>query len=168
MKVIRWGLFLLMLCTSCEKDDICVEGDTPLLVIRFYDADNPTLFKAVPSLRVQAEGEESPVSTIADRTSTLDSIAIPLRIDPSGTSFSFILDSADDADGMETGNVDALAFSYEIKDQFISRACGFVANYDSLDDTLASDTDNWIERIEIITPLIESSNTLTAHVQIFH
>ena len=30
-----------LLVSACEKDDICVDGDTPLLVITFYDYTVP-------------------------------------------------------------------------------------------------------------------------------
>ena len=47
-------LFLLGLISflACEKDDICIEEGTPLLVIRFFDAEDRTEFKPVPSLRI--------------------------------------------------------------------------------------------------------------------
>ena len=159
-------LYLLILAgvNSCEKDDICVEGDTPLLIIRFFDAQNPTESKSVTNLRVTGLGQQSPVDTFTDR-STLDSIAIPLRINQPDTGFLFISESADE-DGVETGNTDTLTFSYTTQEVFVSRACGFVANYNDLTDSLEADADNWIQSIEIITPTINSIDA--AHVEIFH
>ena len=63
---------------SCEKDDICVEGDTPLLVIEFYDIADTTTLKNVPSLRVVGLGQAITVNTVADR-SALNKISIPLN-----------------------------------------------------------------------------------------
>lgn len=151
--------------SACEKDDICVDGDTPLLVIRFYDFDNPEETKAVPSLRVVGLGQNITVNTIADRTS-LDSIGIPLRIGEVNTGFYFIMDSATDENEIETGNTDTLTFSYEIKEIFKSRACGFIVNYDNLDNTLETGVDNWIKSIEIDTTFV--TNSSSAHVKIFH
>ncbi len=159
-----WIALSLLFLFSCEKDDICVDGDTPLLIITFFDIDNTTVAKAVPALRVSS-GDLGPPSTFTDRSS-LDSIAIPLRVDTNTTTFSFITNSADDADAMETGNIDMLTFNYETQEVFISRACGFIANYDNLTDSLTEDDENWILDIEIVTPLVENSNA--AHVQIFH
>ena len=94
-------LFLLItivgstLISACEKDDICVDGDTPLLVLRFYDAQDTASFKSVTSLRIIGVGQDNPVNTFADRSST-DSVAIPLRADQSSTQFFLILDSNDD------------------------------------------------------------------------
>ena len=157
------GVILLISC--CEKDDICVEGDTPLLIIRFYDAENASELKNVSDLRVIGLGQSDPVDTFADR-STLDSIAIPLRINQPDTSFLLISNSEDDEDDMETGNIDTLTFSYNTQEVFVSRACGFIANYSELTDSLNSDSDNWIQSIEVISPDINSQQS--THVQIFH
>lgn len=164
LKITLIFLFSLVCFTACEKDDICVDGDTPLLVIRFYDAEAPEEFKDVPSLRVVGLGQNTTVNTIPDRTAT-DSIAIPLRISEVETTYLLIRDSADEDDA-EAGNIDTLTFNYDTQEVFISRACGFVANYDGLTDELVKDTDNWIQTIEIVSPLVENQNS--AHVQIFH
>lgn len=149
---------------ACEKDDICVEGDTPLLIIQFYDSENPTELKSVSSLRVTGIGQQDPVDTFTDRSS-LDSIAIPLRINQPDTGFLFISESADE-DDLETGNIDTLAFTYSTEEVFVSRACGFIANYNDLNDSLTTGSENWIQNIEIINSSINSQ--ASAHVQIFH
>ena len=164
----KLALLILLSCLSfsaCEKDDICVDGDTPLLVVRFYDFENQTEFKAVPALRVVGEGNTFTVDTFADRTS-LDSIGLPLKVDDTASVFDLILDSADDEDEMETGNTDMLTFTYTTQEEFKSRACGFVINFENLAQTLATDTDNWIKQIEIDTTVV--ANSASAHVKIFH
>lgn len=155
---------LVVLLTHCEKDDICVDGDTPLLIIRFYDADDPATLKEVPSLRVVGLGQTTTVNTITDRSS-LDSIGIPLRINEANTSYLLILDSEDE-DDLEIGNIDTLTFNYTTNEVFISRACGFVANYDGLADELNVDAENWIQNIEIVSSMIQTQDS--AHVKIFH
>lgn len=167
MRKIRILILLLAAVISfnaCEKDDICVDGDTPLLIIRFYDNDNPGELKAVPNIRVIGLGQNSTVNTIADRTS-LDSIALPLRINEPNTGFILISDSADE-DDLETGNIDTLTFDYNTLEVFVSRACGFVANYDELGELLTTDSENWIQNIEIVSPLVQKQDS--AHVKIFH
>ncbi len=161
--VIGVGIF-----SACEKDDICVDDDTPQLIIRFYDADNPTELKVVPGLRVIGVGNGNPVDTFSDRTSTLDSIAIPLKTNDISTQFSFILNSADDDNGAETGTTDQLLFSYETEEIFKSRACGFVVNYDNLTTDFSPATENWIQSIEIVKPSVTIEEEVTAHVKIFH
>lgn len=165
-KLRAFSIFTLgILCiNACEKDDICVEGDTPLLIIRFYDSEIPEQFKSVSGLRVVGLGQGDPVDTFSDRSST-DSIGIPLRINQPDTGFLLIKDSATE-DDVETGNIDTLTFVYNTQEVFVSRACGFIANYDELNESLTTDADNWIQSIEIISTNINSQ--ASAHVQIFH
>ncbi len=150
--------------TSCEKDDICVDGDTPLLIFRFYDAADSTTLKSVSALRIVGIGNGEPVDTFTDRSST-DSVAVPLRINELSTQFQIILNSDGD-ENAETGNIDTLQFNYETNEVFISRACGFVANFEIETDTLTIDTDNWIQGIEISNPSVTSQDS--THVKIFH
>ncbi len=168
MKIFRIAFFTL-LCfiafASCEKDDICVEGDTPLMVIEFFDIDDTTALKNVTALRVVGQGQTVTVNTVADR-SNLNTITIPLKTAEDTTSFLLISNSASDDNGAETGNIDTVNFSYSRLEDFKSRACGFVINYDNLDANLTTDTDNWIQGIEITqTQIINADST---HVKIFH
>lgn len=162
------ALLLLLLAalsySACEKDDICIEGDTPLLVIRFYDIDDTTQLKQAPSLRVIGLGQGETVDTFSDRSST-DSIGIPLRTAMNETEFTFILNSAGD-DGAETGNIDTLRFSYETAEVFVSRACGYVANFDMLQGDLPTDASPWVQDIVIVSPSVQNQNS--AHVKIYH
>ncbi|WP_246019823.1 DUF6452 family protein [Muriicola soli] len=155
----------MIISVSCEKDDICVDGDTPLLVLRFYDAADTSLLKSVTDLRITGIGNGDPVNTFTDR-STTDSVAIPLRVNFENTQFQLIINSDDSTDGTETGNIDTLQFNYINQEVFISRACGFIANFDGLEENLTADDDNWIDSIEIVDTLISSQ--LNAHVKIFH
>ena len=155
--------------SSCEKDDICVEGDTPLLIIGFFDVEDTTASKGVNSLRVRALEPEMDtiVNTFNDRSGR-DSIGLPLRIDSTSTGFVFVRNSRDDADtGEPLGDRDTLRFNYIVNERFVSRACGFVANYNSLDTVRQVDsTANWIRRITIVDTNIVNSNAI--HVKIFH
>ncbi|MEM1339454.1 MAG: DUF6452 family protein [Bacteroidota bacterium] len=164
-------LLLLLLLTivqfsSCEKDDICVEGDTPLLIIGFFDFDDTTASRNTPRLRVRALEPDTIINTFNDRTNN-DSIALPLRIDSNSTGFVFIINSRDDADtGEALGNRDTLQFNYEVTERFVSRACGFVANYNSLDTIRQVDPEgDWIRRITVVDTNIVNSNAI--HVKIF-
>jgi hypothetical protein len=168
MNNIRRGL-LVLLCfiavASCQKDDICVEGDTPLMVVEFFNIADPDALKNVTALRVVGEGQTLTVNTVADR-SNLNTITIPLKTAEDITSFLLISNSASDDNGAETGNVDTVNFSYSRLEDFKSRACGFVINYDNLSAELQTDTDNWIQDIEITqTRIINADST---HVKIFH
>lgn len=156
-------VFVLLL-NACEKDDICVEGDTPLLVITFFDATDPATAKEANRLRIIGLGQGDPI-TPSDRQ-TRDSIAIPLRPDATRTGFVFILNSESDDDGNETGNRDTLYFDYSTDELFISRACGFVSQYDGLSNELTPDSENWILNVEVVQTAVTSS--ASAHVNIQH
>ncbi|MCP4978615.1 MAG: hypothetical protein GY931_20910, partial [Maribacter sp.] len=141
--------------SACEKDDICVDGSTPLLVVRFYDEADTANTKSVTTLRVVGLGQTSTVNTYADR-STADSLAIPLNPSSPSTTYLLIANSADE-DEVEIGNTDTLTIIHETKEVFISRACGFVANYDNLETNLTADGDIWIKDIEIISATVQNS-----------
>jgi len=168
MKRLQIGLLFLIAIiaiASCEKDDICVEGDTPLLVIEFYNVTDTSALKSVPSLRVVGVGQSVTVNTVSDRTS-LNTISIPLKTEADETSFILINNSASADDGSETGNVDTINFSYKRLEDFLSRGCGFVVNYDELNADLTTDDTNWIQDIEIINSQV--TNADSTHVKIFH
>jgi len=167
-KIVFFNIICGLSFSACEKDDICVDDDTPLVIVRFYDAANPTEFKVVTSLRVIGTGNGNPVNTFSDRSSTLDSIALPLKTNDIATQFSFIFDSATDANDAETGTIDQLQFSYLAKEIFKSRACGFVVNYDNLTTSFTPTANSWIQSIEIIKPSVTIEEEVTAHVKIFH
>tara|TARA_R110002074_G_scaffold203432_11_gene371473 strand:+ start:37931 stop:38437 length:507 start_codon:yes stop_codon:yes gene_type:complete len=168
MRSFRIGILLflsIIVVASCEKDDICVEGGTPLLVIEFYNISDTSALKTVPTLRVVGVGKSITVNTVVDRT-TLSTISIPLKTDVDVTSFIMISTSASAEDGSETGNIDTLNFSYKRLEDFLSRGCGFVVNYDELDANVTADSDNWIQDIEITQSLVNNSDS--THVKIFH
>jgi len=162
--IVLFIFFLFLGFGACEKDDICVEGDTPLLVIRFYNTQDTSTLKKASKLRVIGLGQSSVVSTFKDRSNT-DSIAIPLRIDNPETDYVFILNSAD-TDSVETGNRDTLRFTYNIKEVFISRACGYAINYEDLQVALPSDASPWVQDISIVQSNVQ--NQASAHVKIYH
>lgn len=167
MTFLRAMLLMILLMWNfwaCEKDDICVDGDTPLLVIRFYDITDTTELKPAAGLRVIGLGQNTVVNTFNDRSSR-DSIGIPLKISDSVTDFIFILNSADE-DGQETGNADTLRFNYETREVFISRACGFVMNFENLTGELPSDSSPWVQNLSVENPNVQ--NQSSAHVKIFH
>ena len=166
-------LFLALL--GCERDDICLEGTigTPHLIIRFYDAANSTTLKQVPNLRIIGVGNNQDYGT----TATSDSIAIPLKVLASTTSYRLIYDSeiVDDAgtpndtsDDPDNGNEDIISITYTNNEIFISRACGFKNTFTYTNDAfvVSTDTDNWINSFTIENNTIEDENN--AHIHITH
>jgi len=151
--------------SSCEKDDICVEGNTPLLVIDFINVAATTQLKNVNDLRVVGLGTTAVVNTTTDRTD-VNTIRVPLKTNEDTTSFLLIRNSATNDAGAETGDVDTLMLSYERVEDFTSRACGFVVNYNNLSASLVGSADNWIDRALVVRAQVINSDS--THVQIFH
>lgn len=150
---------------SCEKDDICVDADTPLLIIDFINAADTSTLKDVPNLRVVGLGQTVTVNTVADRTD-LSTITIPLKTTEDTTSFLMIRNSASDDDGFETGDIDTINITYSRTEDFVSRGCGFVVNYELNSTSLEINPNNWIADIEIVRSQVVNSDS--THVQIFH
>ena len=135
--------------SSCEKDDICVESNTPSLIIRFYDNDLQTEIKQVIGLTVWADGKDSLYVNQA-----LDSIVIPLDLTKDNTLYKFSTNSIEDE----------INFTYTRSDIFVSRSCGYKTIFENLQ--IDSNTDNWIKNININNSTID--NETTAHITIFH
>ena len=135
--------------SSCEKDDICVESNTPSLIIRFYDNDLQTEIKQVIGLTVWADEKDSLYVNQA-----LDSIVIPLDLTKDNTLYKFSTNSIEDE----------INFTYTRSDIFVSRSCGYKTIFENLQ--IDSNTDNWIKNININNSTID--NETTAHITIFH
>lgn len=165
MKKIKYVIIVLLITlgfNSCEKDDICVDGNTPLLVIRFYDIDNPETLKAPSNLQIKGLLSADTYGDIITNTAA-DSIQIPLRIEDLSTVYNLSTNATTDA---ANANEDILTFTYTTKNVFISRACGYIVNYENLVAELEIDADNWIKNIEVVNTFVENQNT--AHVKIYH
>ena len=160
-----WIFPLLLTLLYCESDDICPETTptTPRIIITFYDINNPDEKKTVESLAVYAI-KNNQMNIINDIYGiNTDSIAIPLRDDEAFSNFKFYKDF-DDLDGNPSGIEDNIYIDYEISSIFISRACGFINNYNIL-NFLQQDT-GWILDNLILSDSITNENQ--AHVKILH
>jgi len=156
---------LLSLILGCEKDDICIEETTPLLIIRFYNNEIPDELKKVINLKVQIEGISGDYvnSTI---TTLTDSIAIPVKVTENQTTFKLILNGIDD--DTENDNTDQFDLVYTTEDVFVSRSCGYKSLYNDVSPSLINDDDNWIKSFEITSTPLNIVNQKEAHVKIFH
>ena len=162
MKKIQKWFFLagfVLLSMSCQKDDICPPGTetTPLLVIEFYDQEDPTRLTAVQGLVVRATGMEQnflgPVTT--------NSISIPLRTDENFTEYSFVRNSGGNAE-----NEDIVTISYSPNTEYLNRACGYKIDFLNIDVNVHSDDDNWILSDIILQENVE--NETAAHISFIH
>ena len=134
---------------NCEKDDICIETTTPKLIVVFYNDAIPEAKKSVTSLTVSADGKEN-----IYENKSLDSIAIPLDLTQNSTLYKF----------KSGAMIDSIKFTYDRKDVFVSRSCGYKTIFENLQ--IASRTANWIKNDNIINTTID--NETAAHLTIFH
>jgi len=155
---------------TCEKDDICEEGAAiiPRLIVTFYNAQIPEEKKSADNFLLYGiyDNNDTIYFETASPRST-DSIIVPLKTNTNLTTLYFHKDIDVNADDiMESGNSDAIDFSYTRQEVYISRACGYIYNYFDLNPSIVSDSSNWILSTEIISSTIE--NEIESHVKIFH
>lgn len=153
-------IFTLAIISGCEKDDICLSPTTPKLILRFYDAANPTTTKSTQDLSVWANGKDT-LSTY--KSVALDSIAIPLNVNDTQTIYHLKTNSVD---GNIVNNIsNTITINYTTKDEYVSRSCGFKTIFSNV--TISSNNGGWIQSF---TPnsLTTIDNETSAHVQIFH
>ncbi|GGD92777.1 DUF6452 family protein [Planktosalinus lacus] len=159
-------LFLLIslftVLQGCTRDDICPDdtSKTPLLIIKFFNAENPEAPKEVQAFTViRPEDEFSLFAPV-----TIDSISIPLLTNTDLTDYYFISNANDSIQ-----NIDFVSFTYERSDEYINRACGFRTNFTDLNFQLApASQQSWISQISIQNDSINARNQNEAHLYIYH
>ncbi len=157
-------LFLMLtsviMLTSCERDEVCIDPITPKLIIAFYDIDDTESTKSVNNLAIEIlklNGINKSLDTIGT-----DSIGIPLNVYELQTTIVLTTDS--DTDLI---NRDTIRISYETEDVFIGRSCGYKSVFNNA--TIFrdfNDTDKWIKSLVLSQTAIE--NETEAHVTILH
>ncbi|MBZ9731020.1 hypothetical protein LB467_15100 [Salegentibacter sp. JZCK2] len=168
LKILVPGVVLLMLILGCQRDDICPESTqtTPMLVLRFYDANERENFSRPTNLSIRSIVNDS-VTTLYQRINQ-DSIVIPLRTNQNTTTYTFtIFDSDREEEEQEfTPNTDTLTFTYGTEEVYVNRACAYKVIYNSLKLTVEGGEDGeWIDSYIIEEPNIE--NETQSHISIF-
>lgn len=155
-------LGILFLMPGCSRDDICTADTpkTPLLIIKFFNNENPEATKTVIGFTIFRPQDEfslfAPVST--------DSIAIPLDTKVDFTEYYFVSNAND-----SIPSEDFIRFSYSRQDEFINRACAFRTNFNELNFSIDTPTSqSWIDAINIRTDSVNARNQNEAHLSIFH
>tara|TARA_B100001175_G_C19478622_1_gene625818 strand:- start:735 stop:1196 length:462 start_codon:yes stop_codon:yes gene_type:complete len=150
------GFYLI----SCEPDDICLTTipDTPKLIIGFFD-ESTGLKKEVLDLKVQGNNSEE-----IYLFQTTDSISLPLKNLEKITSYALVKNFKENINN--SGNRDHLLVSYQYNHIYISRACGYMSNYDINQVVIENDNSNWIIKSEIINSQVKDEKTI--HVKVFH
>lgn len=154
-------LFLaLVFISGCEKDDICdAETTTPRIVIDFFNINNPSVPRNVTNLIVKSPDVENPY----EGPFNSNRISIPLKTFTDQTVIELT-----NFGNTPQANTDIITFNYSRDIIYISRACGYKTYFNlqpGLGLVLATDPNNWIQTINIVTNRIDSENE--AHIQIF-
>ena len=142
-------ILALFLINSCVKDDICIEPTTPNLIIRFHDISDTLKVKKVAKLSVWAIGKDTIYKAVE-----LDSIILPLNLNGDETIYKMVSDTF----------TDSLTVSYNKKDVFVSRSCGFKTIFENVEVNILSTS--WIKEFRLKKQTIENENS--AHITILH
>jgi hypothetical protein len=158
LKTYILALATLLIYSSCEKDDVCVENDSVYVNLVFYDTEDGSTAKSVSGFSLlDLNGE---IVRNYDNT-TVASIALVLPT--SQSSYDLILQKRTEVDGLTMNTNDTLNFNYTPKATYVSRACGYIRTYTDLS---IDSTSNWISGVVVNTPEINSNND--EHVAILH
>lgn len=168
-KYLVLSLLVSLICiSSCQRDDICPESTqtTPKLVIEFFDIDFPEQSKSVPRLNVIAEGESDYYFETTESKST---ISIPLRTSENFTNYTFTRNFDLPENSNLVTNEDKIQFSYTVNLEYVSRSCGYKAEFINYSAVLINEENstNWIKGIQVIQPndILDEQDT---HLYIFH
>lgn len=155
---------LAILLFSCENDDICVEPNTPRLIIRFYDIDNPNNKKAVPFLGVKLDGQEA-YYVDSGISQSPDSITIPLEVVKDLTKIKLVKLGQDPVE--DNDEIDEIELTYGRSEEFVSQSCGFRIIYNNVKST-NSPNHTWIKEIVPISDSLNITDERRHHIKIYH
>lgn len=126
-------LILIFGAISCSNDDdVCLSGEaTPRMKLKFKDFTTNKI-KTLDSLFVDVDYGSGRVNVI-DRKIKTDSVFIPIRVDENGSTDIYIATT-------KKGTYSKIKFSYSIKSQYVSPACGFKRLYESVSGSLVTAT----------------------------
>lgn len=156
-------LFTAFFIAGCTRDDLCPEntGVTPNISILFHDSEEPEQRKSVERLKVLVDNEEQ---TVVISPVTTDSISLPLNVNSDQTDFIFEKIVTSETDTLIYQN--HLSFSYNRKDIYVNRACGFRSEFYDLNVSNRAGNLSWIDAITVKKDSITNENE--AHLIIYH
>lgn len=167
MKKFLYLFFFFLLITvwcGCERDEICVEENTPRLIIKFYDKDDLTETKSVPFLAVRVVGAEDFYYDPGNLQSP-DSIIVPLDVTKDKTIIELVMNGTNlNPDDNESNFIE---INYERQDEFISQSCGFKTVYNNVVFTL-DQSKSWISSIEAANIPQNIIDEKRRHLKVYH
>jgi len=154
MFIRSYKFFLLFfLITSCEKDDICLEGsaNTNRITIGFinsaYESSSSVLLKNIRGVNKDS---------IIHKDIDTDQLKLPLNTSSNRTDYILNYNEIDDT----------LSIKHRTIHEYLNRGCGFISNF--ILDKTTEDLDNsygWIKKISIVKDSIfnEEKTNLYIH-----
>lgn len=149
--------------SACEKDDICVGGEslTPNVVINLLDRLDPEVLKPAARIAVIANGFND---TLFFKSTA--KVELPLQINTNETTWDLVLyiPTANDT----VYRKDQLKFTYTPEAMYVSKACGYKTIFHEFNaiKTTSASADTWIQSINRLTN--ELTTTDNAHLQIYY
>ncbi len=164
MKKIAIAVLCLFALIACEKDDICVGGEsvTPNVIINLYDKIDSEILKSAPKIGIFVEGFSDTI--FFKNTSKIE---LPLQINTTETVWNIRLYELNASNDTIIKN-DKMRFIYTPEALYVSKACGYKTIFHNFNATKLPNTtnDTWIQNIYKVTN--EISNTENAHIQIYY
>ena len=144
---------LTLVLFSCEKDDICVDGDSAVLVIEFRDASDKETLKPVSGLSVLLN--DTAYQGIENQSVSKLELAL------SATQKNYVVHF----DQEESALSDQLEINVTPIITYVSRACGYVLEFEGL-SVQPIDPLDWISSIEVLIETVTATNE--PHLVIYH
>jgi len=154
MFIRSYKFFLIfILITSCEKDDICLEGsaNTNRITIGFINSENES-FTSLSITNIRGINKDS----IIYEDINTDQLKLPLNISSNRTDYILNYNEIDDT----------LSIKYIAIHRYLNRGCGFISNF--VLDSSTENIDNnygWIKKVSIVKDSIfnEEKTNLYIH-----
>jgi len=154
MFIRSYKFFLLFfLITSCEKDDICLEGsaNTNRITIGFINSEYESS-SSVSLKNIRGVNKDS----IIHKDINTDQLKLPLNTSSNRTDYILNYNEIDDT----------LSIKHRTIHEYLNRGCGFISNF--ILDKTTEDLDNsygWIKKISIVKDSIfnEEKTNLYIH-----
>ncbi len=144
---------LTLVLFSCEKDDICVDGDSAVLVIEFRDAGNIESLKPVNGLSLLLN--DTAYQGIENQS--VSKLELALSATQKNYVFHFVQGESELTDRLELNITPIITY--------VSRACGYVLEFEGL-SAQPLDSLDWISSIEVLIETITATND--PHLVIYH
>ncbi|MGM0933818.1 MAG: DUF6452 family protein [Bacteroidota bacterium] len=167
--LVSFGIFFV---SGCQRDDLCPASTdtTPLLIIKFFDIEEPEETRSPTNLRVWDQERD----TILLNRVNVDSIAIPLKTFEDNTEYAFTInareideDEDEDDPNILIPNTDILRFTYGREQVYVNRACAYKVIYSGLRLNIdAGDDEPWIQTYTIEQTEVEDETN--RHISIFY